>query len=205
MAINLDESRFGKVTGLECLEILIRHRGWLRKSGSQDISSHRRSAGEQGEHAHNDVFGQIHDTSFPQNCSDETSKRSNSELLGLVPPSLRNTDARRGLGAAVVVAHRAHAVAQLKNREADAPNQTRQSPRFQAIIGNHGGHCMEDLYKKRQEEKARSRAKDEERLARGEVDPVELQRQNFVFKKVRADKIGFVKNREPKSIKFLSL
>ncbi|OOY18275.1 hypothetical protein [Thioclava sp. DLFJ4-1] len=64
---------------------------------------------------------------------------------------------------------------------------------------------MEDLYKKRQEEKARSRAKDEERLARGEVDPVELQRQNFVFKKVRADRVGFVKNREPKSIKFLSL
>ncbi|WP_146671349.1 hypothetical protein [Thioclava sp. L04-15] len=64
---------------------------------------------------------------------------------------------------------------------------------------------MEDLYRKRQEEKARSRAKDEERLARGEVDPVELQRQNFVFKKVRADRVGFVKSHEPKSIKFLNL
>ncbi|MBC7147536.1 MAG: hypothetical protein H5U24_19410 [Thioclava marina] len=64
---------------------------------------------------------------------------------------------------------------------------------------------MEDLYGKRQEEKARSRAKDEERLARGEVSPSELQRENLAFKKVRADRVGFVKNREPKSIKFLNL
>ncbi|KFE36496.1 hypothetical protein [Thioclava atlantica] len=64
---------------------------------------------------------------------------------------------------------------------------------------------MEDLYRKRPEEKARSRAKDEERLARGEVTPSELQRENLAFKKVRADRVGFVKNREPKSIKFLNL
>lgn len=64
---------------------------------------------------------------------------------------------------------------------------------------------MEDLYRKRQEEKARSRAEDEERLARGEVSPSELQRRNFAFKDVRADRVGFVKSREPKSVKFLSL
>ncbi|PWE48293.1 hypothetical protein DEM26_19150 [Thioclava sp. NG1] len=64
---------------------------------------------------------------------------------------------------------------------------------------------MEDLFRKRQEEKARSRARDEERLARGEVSPSELQHQNLVFKKVRADRVGFVKSREPKSVKFLSL
>ncbi|PFG62177.1 hypothetical protein AXZ77_0750 [Thioclava sp. ES.031] len=83
LGINLDESRFGKVTGLERLEILFCHLRWLRKGGSQDISGHRRSAGEHGEHARNDVFGQINDTSFSRHCSDETSKRSNSELLGL--------------------------------------------------------------------------------------------------------------------------
>ncbi|WGT51369.1 hypothetical protein [Thioclava nitratireducens] len=64
---------------------------------------------------------------------------------------------------------------------------------------------MEDLFRKRQAEKARSRAKDEERLARGEVSPSELQSQNLAFKKVRADRVGFVKSREPKSVKFLSL
>ncbi|PFG62172.1 hypothetical protein AXZ77_0745 [Thioclava sp. ES.031] len=63
----------------------------------------------------------------------------------------------------------------------------------------------EDLYRKRQEEKARSRAEDEERLARGEVSSSELQRQNLAFKDVRTDRVSFVKSREPKSIKFLSL
>lgn len=56
-----------------------------------------------------------------------------------------------------------------------------------------------------QETTRRKGAKDEERLARGEVSPSELQRENLAFKKVRADRVGFVKNREPKSIKFLNL
>lgn len=64
---------------------------------------------------------------------------------------------------------------------------------------------MVSLYQKRAIEKARQRARDEERVARGEVKPSELQRQNTVFKNVRADRVGFVKSREPKSIKFLSL
>lgn len=64
---------------------------------------------------------------------------------------------------------------------------------------------MVSLYQRRAIEKARQRARDEDRLARGDVDPVELQRQNMVFKKVRADRVGFVKNREPKLVKFLSL
>ncbi|TMV87689.1 hypothetical protein FGG78_18455 [Thioclava sp. BHET1] len=64
---------------------------------------------------------------------------------------------------------------------------------------------MKDLYEKRQDEKAHQRARDEERLARGEVTAAELQEENMVFKKVSADRLGFVKSREPKSIKFMKL
>ena len=55
----------------------------------------------------------------------------------------------------------------------------------------------------RAEEKARARARDEERLRRGEISPQELQRENFVFRGFRKDVIGFGPKHKPKSIPYL--
>ena len=55
----------------------------------------------------------------------------------------------------------------------------------------------------RAEEKARARARDEERLRRGEISPQELQQENFVFRGFRKDAIGFGPKHRPKSIPYL--
>jgi hypothetical protein len=55
----------------------------------------------------------------------------------------------------------------------------------------------------RAEEKARARARDEERLRQGEVSPQELQQENFVFRGLRKDVIGFGPKHRPKSIPYL--
>ena len=55
----------------------------------------------------------------------------------------------------------------------------------------------------RAEEKARARARDEERLRQGEVSPQELQRENLVFGGFRKDVIGFGPKHRPKSIPYL--
>ncbi len=44
----------------------------------------------------------------------------------------------------------------------------------------------------RQQQKARSRQNDEERLARGEVSASELQRENMPFRKLRFDRVSFL-------------
>jgi hypothetical protein len=50
---------------------------------------------------------------------------------------------------------------------------------------------MSDLFKNRAAMKARSRARDEERLKRGEISPQELQRENLIFRGFRKGVIGF--------------
>lgn len=55
----------------------------------------------------------------------------------------------------------------------------------------------------RAEEKARSRARDEERLRRGEISPQNLQRENLVFCGLRKDVIGFGPKHRPKSTQYL--
>lgn len=55
----------------------------------------------------------------------------------------------------------------------------------------------------RAEEKARARARDEERLRQGDVSPQELQRANFAFRGFRKDVIGFGPKHRPKSIPYL--
>jgi len=52
-------------------------------------------------------------------------------------------------------------------------------------------------------EKARARARDEERLRRGEISPQELQRENLLFRGFRKDVIGFGPKHRPKSIPYL--
>ena len=55
----------------------------------------------------------------------------------------------------------------------------------------------------RAEEKARARARDEERLRRGEISPQDLQRENLMFRGFRKDVIGFGPKHRPKSIPYL--
>ena len=55
----------------------------------------------------------------------------------------------------------------------------------------------------RAEENARARARDEERLRRGEISPQELQRESFVFRGFRKDVIGFGPTHRPKSTDYL--
>lgn len=55
----------------------------------------------------------------------------------------------------------------------------------------------------RAEEKARARARDEERLRRGEISPQDLQRENLLFRGFRKDVIGFGPKDKPKSIPYL--
>lgn len=62
---------------------------------------------------------------------------------------------------------------------------------------------MSAIIRNRAAEKARARARDEERLLRGEISPSELQRENLVFRGFRKDVIGFGPKHRPKSIPYL--
>ena len=52
-------------------------------------------------------------------------------------------------------------------------------------------------------EKARARARDEERLRRGEISPQDLQRENLLFRGFRKDVIGFGPKDRPKFARYL--
>lgn len=62
---------------------------------------------------------------------------------------------------------------------------------------------MSAIIRDRAVEKARARARDEERLRRGEISPYELQRENLLFRGFRKDVIGFGPKHRPKSIPYL--
>lgn len=64
---------------------------------------------------------------------------------------------------------------------------------------------MSDPILSRAEEKARARARDEERLRRGEISPQDLQRENLLFRGFRKDVIGFGPKDKPKSIPYLTI
>jgi hypothetical protein len=55
----------------------------------------------------------------------------------------------------------------------------------------------------RAEEKARARARDEERLGRGEISPQDLQRENLRFGGFRKHVMGFGPRHKPQSIDYL--
>lgn len=60
-------------------------------------------------------------------------------------------------------------------------------------------------WEERKRQKALSRQRDEERLARGEITPIELQRENNPFRKLRQDRIMFArcpKTGEPRYLSF---
>lgn len=60
-------------------------------------------------------------------------------------------------------------------------------------------------FEERQRLKARSRQNDEDRLARGEITGVELQRENMPFRKLRRDRIVLCKNKKTGEIRWLSV
>jgi len=51
-------------------------------------------------------------------------------------------------------------------------------------------------FEARQWQKARARQRDEERLARGEISPAELQHENMPFRKLRRDKVAIYRNKK---------
>lgn len=51
-------------------------------------------------------------------------------------------------------------------------------------------------FAERQRQKARARQRDEERLARGEISPAELQRENMPFRKLRRDRVAIYRNKK---------
>lgn len=97
------------------------------------------------------------------------------------------------------------AVAHLEFAKSVSPIKRDKAHAFRLLSGTTESTAWKTFTGNDKKKRRDARAKDEERLARGEVSPNELQRQNFVFKNVRADRVGFVKSREPKSVKFLSL
>jgi hypothetical protein len=60
-------------------------------------------------------------------------------------------------------------------------------------------------WEERQRQKALSRQRDEERLARGEITPSELQRENMPFRKLRRDRIMFARCPKTGEPRYLSL
>ena len=62
---------------------------------------------------------------------------------------------------------------------------------------------MSDLIRNRAEVKARSRARDEERLRSGEISASQLQRENLMFRGFRKGVIGFGPKHKPKSISYV--
>lgn len=62
---------------------------------------------------------------------------------------------------------------------------------------------MSAIIRSRAAEKARARARDEERLLRGEISPSALQRENLVFRGVRKDVIGLKPKYKPKGVDYV--
>ena len=62
---------------------------------------------------------------------------------------------------------------------------------------------MSAIIRNRAAEKARARARDEERLHRGEISPSALQRENLVFRGVRKDVIGLKPKYKPKGVDYV--
>jgi len=60
-------------------------------------------------------------------------------------------------------------------------------------------------FEERQRQKARSRARDEERLALGEISATELQRENMPFRKLRRDKVAFYRDKKTGKFRYMSL
>jgi len=60
-------------------------------------------------------------------------------------------------------------------------------------------------FEARQRQKARSRARDEERLARGEISAMELQRQNMPFRKLRRDRVVLFRSKRTGEFVWISL
>jgi hypothetical protein len=62
---------------------------------------------------------------------------------------------------------------------------------------------MSQLIAQRAQQKARARARDEERLRRGEISALELQRENSPFRKLRRDRISFIPASRSEADRFL--
>ena len=62
---------------------------------------------------------------------------------------------------------------------------------------------MSDLIRNRAEAKDRARARDEERVRRGEVSPSELQRENLVFRGFPKGVIGLKPKYKPAGVRFI--
>lgn len=62
---------------------------------------------------------------------------------------------------------------------------------------------MSKMINSRAEHKARTRARDEERLRAGEISPIELQRENLHFRRLRRDRINFIPPSEGKPPRYL--
>ncbi|WP_417275644.1 hypothetical protein [Celeribacter halophilus] len=60
-------------------------------------------------------------------------------------------------------------------------------------------------FEERQRQKARSRARDEERLARGEISATELQRESLQFRNLRRDRIALTRDKKTGKIVWLAL
>ncbi|WP_417247525.1 hypothetical protein [Celeribacter sp.] len=60
-------------------------------------------------------------------------------------------------------------------------------------------------FEERQRQKARSRARDEERLARGEISATELQRESLQFRNLRRDRIALTRDKKTGEIVWLAL
>ena len=58
---------------------------------------------------------------------------------------------------------------------------------------------------KRRLQKALSRQRDEERLARGEITMMELQRENMAFRRLRRDRIMFARNPKTGEPRYLAM
>ena len=59
-------------------------------------------------------------------------------------------------------------------------------------------------FEERQRQKARSRQRDEERLARGEISAAELQRENMPFRKLRRDKVALYRCKKTGEFRMVS-
>lgn len=62
---------------------------------------------------------------------------------------------------------------------------------------------MSAIIRNRAAEKARARARDEERLRCGEISPQELQRENLVFRGFRKDVIGLKPKYKPQGVDYV--
>lgn len=63
---------------------------------------------------------------------------------------------------------------------------------------------MSQMIAERAQQKSLARARDEERLRAGEISASDLQRENLQFRRVRRDRIGFIRAGKGKQMRFLS-